>query len=40
MVEVGDIESLAKYLSPGPQDVIEEALAELKRILFSSPKIR
>ena len=40
MAEAGAIEALAKYLSLGPQDAIEEALAELLRILFSSPEIR
>lgn len=40
MAEAGAIEALTKYLSLGPQDAIEEALAELLRILFSSPEIR
>jgi len=40
MAEAGAIEALTKYLSLGPQDAIEEALAKLLRILFSSPEIR
>lgn len=40
MAEAGAIEAITKYLSLGPQDAIEEALAELLRILFSSPEIR
>jgi hypothetical protein len=34
MAEAGAIEALTKYLSLGPQNAIEEALAELLRILF------
>ena len=40
MAEAGAIEALTKYLFLGPQDAIEEALAELLRIFFSSPEIR
>ena len=40
MAEAGAIEAITQYLSLGPQDSIEEALAVLLRILFSSPEIR
>ncbi|XP_024541091.1 protein CELLULOSE SYNTHASE INTERACTIVE 1 [Selaginella moellendorffii] len=40
MAEAGALEALTKYLSLGPQDAIEEAAAELLRILFSSPELR
>eukprot|EP01018_Ginkgo_biloba_P036558 Gb_34681 [translate_table: standard] len=37
MADVGVLEALTKYLSLGPKVVIEEAIADLLRILFSSP---
>ncbi|KAH9295260.1 hypothetical protein KI387_038848, partial [Taxus chinensis] len=40
MAEAGALEALTKYLSLGPQDAIEEATADLLRILFSSPELR
>ncbi|XP_057858673.2 protein CELLULOSE SYNTHASE INTERACTIVE 1 isoform X1 [Cryptomeria japonica] len=40
MAEAGALDALAKYLSLGPQDVIEEAATNLVRILFSSPDLR
>ncbi|KAJ7541840.1 hypothetical protein O6H91_10G079100 [Diphasiastrum complanatum] len=40
MAEAGALDALTKYLSLGPQDAIEEATAELLRILFSSPDLR
>eukprot|EP01018_Ginkgo_biloba_P037971 Gb_38411 [translate_table: standard] len=40
MAEAGAVEALTKYLSLGPQDAIEEATADLLRILFSSPELR
>ncbi|KAJ7554976.1 hypothetical protein O6H91_05G018000 [Diphasiastrum complanatum] len=40
MAEAGALDALTKYLSLGPQDAIEEATAELLRILFSSAELR
>eukprot|EP01018_Ginkgo_biloba_P019292 Gb_18151 [translate_table: standard] len=40
MADAGALEALSKYLSLGPQDAIEEAVADLLRILFSSPELR
>eukprot|EP00250_Pteridium_aquilinum_P021587 c25167_g2_i1 orf=475-6879(+) len=40
MAEAGALDALTKYLSLGPQDAIEEATADLLRILFSSTDLR
>lgn len=40
MAESSAVEALTKYLSIGPQESIEEAAAELLRILFSSEELR
>ncbi|XP_024360310.1 protein CELLULOSE SYNTHASE INTERACTIVE 1 isoform X2 [Physcomitrium patens] len=40
MTEAGALDGLTKYLSIGPKDVIEEATADLLRILFTSPELR
>ena len=40
MAEAGALDGLTKYLSIGPQDAIEEATADLLRILFSSAELR
>eukprot|EP00250_Pteridium_aquilinum_P021586 c25167_g1_i2 orf=367-6780(+) len=40
MAEAGALDALTKYLSLGPQDAIEEATADLLRILFSSGELR
>eukprot|EP00246_Nothoceros_aenigmaticus_P011723 TRINITY_DN3316_c0_g1_i1.p1 TRINITY_DN3316_c0_g1~~TRINITY_DN3316_c0_g1_i1.p1 ORF type:complete len:1583 (+),score=374.80 TRINITY_DN3316_c0_g1_i1:393-4751(+) len=40
MAEAGALDKLTKYLSLGPQDSIEEATAELLRVLFSCPELR
>eukprot|EP01018_Ginkgo_biloba_P036551 Gb_34678 [translate_table: standard] len=40
MSDVGILEDLPKYLSSGPKDVIEEAVADLLTILFSSSELR
>eukprot|EP00897_Mesotaenium_endlicherianum_P008371 jgi/Mesen1/7562/ME000392S06825 len=40
MAESGALEALTKYLSIGPQESIEEAVAELLRILFGSEDLR
>ncbi|KAL3686272.1 hypothetical protein R1sor_008846 [Riccia sorocarpa] len=40
MAEAGALDALTKYLSLGPQDLIEEATADLMRILFSSAELR
>ncbi|BBN12529.1 hypothetical protein MPTK1_5g20900 [Marchantia polymorpha subsp. ruderalis] len=40
MAEAGALDALTKYLSLGPQDSIEEATADLLRILFSSAELR
>lgn len=40
MSEAGALDALTKYLSLGPQDAIEEATADLLRILFNSVELR
>ncbi|CAM6095033.1 unnamed protein product [Calypogeia fissa] len=40
MAEAGALDALTKYLSLGPQDAIEEATADLLRVLFSSSDLR
>ena len=40
MAEAGALDALTKYLSLGPQDAIEEATADLLRILFTSAELR
>lgn len=40
MAEAGALDALTRYLSLGPQDAIEEATADLLRILFSSNELR
>ncbi|KAH9319220.1 hypothetical protein KI387_020989 [Taxus chinensis] len=39
MAEAGALDALAKYISLGPQDAIEEAATNLLRILYSSPDL-
>ncbi|KAH7284763.1 hypothetical protein KP509_34G069600 [Ceratopteris richardii] len=40
MAEAGALDALTRYLSLGPQDTIEEATADLLRILFGSSELR
>lgn len=40
MAEAGALEAITKYLSLGPQDLIEEAGADLLRVLFDNYELR